>query len=253
MQSLRAIIIDDEERARHTLKVLLQDYCPNVEILAEAGNVPDAVLAINKHKPDLIFLDIEMPEYNGFELMGFFREIDFDIIFVTAYSEYALRAFEVSATDYLLKPVEIDSLKNAIDKIHSRQSRVALKQRLDLLKDTVHGEEIRKIALPMSDGLLFVEVADLVLVEADGAYSYVHLRDGSKILVSKKLKFFEDILNGRMHFFRPHRSYLININYIKKYHRGENNLVMDNAQSVAISRDRKTDFDSLLKEMRLSV
>jgi two-component system, LytTR family, response regulator len=253
VNTLRAIIIDDEERARRSLRMLLQEYCPHVEILEEAAGVPDAVLAINKHKPDFIFLDIEMPDYNGFELMGFFREIDFDIIFVTAYSEYALRAFEVSATDYILKPVEIDSLKNAVEKVSSKLSRVALKQRLELLKDTVQGEEIRKIALPMADGLLFIEVADLVLIEADGAYSHVHLRDGSKILVSKKLKFFEDILNNRAQFFRPHRSFLININYIRKYIRGENNLIMDNNQTVAISRERKADFDALLKEMRLSV
>lgn len=253
MTQIKAIIIDDEERARNTLSSLLLEYCKDVQVIDMSSNVPDGVISIQKHKPDVVFLDIEMPEYNGFELLDFFNEINFNIVFVTAYSQYAIRAFEVSATDYLLKPVDIDALQKAIEKIKDKQSQTAIQKRLELLKENFTSEEIKKIALPMSDGLLFIEVKDIILLEADGAYTNVFLNNGSKILVSKKLKFFEDALNNRPQFFRPHRSHLINISYIKKYIKGENEIIMDNQYSVSLSRDLKQNFESLLKEYKLFV
>lgn len=253
MDTLKAIIIDDEERGRSSLQSLLKEYCPDVEVVASCADVPEGVIAINKQKPQLIFLDIEMPEYSGFDLLDFFRDIDFEIIFVTAYSEYAIRAFEVSAVDYLLKPVQIEQLQNAVEKVKQKRLQSSMQNRLDLLKEAFKGETLRKIAVPMSDGLLFIDVNDLILLEADGAYTNVYLKDGSKILVSKKLKFFEDILEPRPGFFRVHRSYMININYIKKYLRGENMILMDNNTNVSLSRDRKQEFDNILKELKLSV
>lgn len=253
MSALKAIIIDDEERARNTLSSLLVEYCKGVEVVGQCANVPDGVLAINKHRPDVVFLDIEMPEYNGFELTGFFKEVDFEIVFVTAYSEYAIKAFEVSAVDYLLKPVDIEQLTNAVEKVKQRKQQTSMQQRLELLKENFSNEEIRKIALPMNDGLLFIEINDLIMLEADGSYTHVYLKNGSKILVSKKLKFFEDLLIQRPAFFRPHRSHLININFIKRYIRGEGTILMDNQATVSLSRDRKQEFESILKELRLSV
>ncbi len=250
---MKAIIIDDEQRARDTLKSLLSDFCPSVQVITSCSNVPDGVLAINKHKPDVVFLDIEMPDYNGFELLGFFRDIDFEIIFVTAYSEYAVKAFEVSAVDYLLKPVDIDQLKNAVEKLKVKKQQTNMQERLELMKDSFKGEEVRKIALPVSDGLLFVEVADIVMLEADGAYTQLYLKNGSKILISKKLKFFEDILATRRIFFRSHRSHLINVNFMKKYTRSEGTILMDNQAHVSLSRERKIDFEILLKELNLSL
>ncbi len=250
---LKAIIIDDEENARITLESLLNEYVREVAIVAQCSNVPDAVLAINKHNPDIVFLDIEMPEYNGFELLGFFKEITFEIIFVTAYSQYAIRAFEVSAVDYLLKPVEIDSLKAAVEKAKQKRNTASIMQRLDLMKQTWQGHEIQKIALPMSDGLLFIDISRIVLFEADRAYTHVYLNDGSKITVSKPMRIFEEILDNRPFIFRPHRSHLINMNYLKKYARGESLILMDNGMRVAVSRERKQDFENLLKELRLSV
>lgn len=249
---IRAIIIDDEERARNSLLAALESFCPQVQVVSQASNVLEGVEQIKDLKPDLVFLDIEMPEYNGFELLQFFDEIDFDVIFVTAYSQYAIQAFEVSAVDYLLKPIEVTSLQKSIEKVSEKQSHTTIKKRLELLKETFINEEIKKISLPMSDGLLFVEIKDIVLLEADGAYCYVCLNNGSRILVSKKLKFFEDILVNRPYFFRTHRSYLLNINYIKKYIRGENSLIMDNNAVVSISRDLKANFESVLKEYRIS-
>ncbi len=253
MKEIKAIIIDDEERARDGLSSIIKEYCKDVLIVDTSSNVPDGVIAINRHKPDIVFLDIEMPDYNGFELFSFFNEINFDIVFVTAYSQYAIKAFEVSAIDYLLKPVDIDALQKSLEKVRTKQTQVALQKRLELLKENFTADEINKIALPMGDGLLFVEMKDIVLFEADGAYTNLYMNNGSKILVSKRLKFFEDILQNRTNFFRPHRSHLININYIKKYIKGDNQIVMDNLVELSLSRDLKQDFEALLKEFKLFV
>lgn len=249
---LKAIIIDDEEGARFTLATLLAEYCPDLTIVAQCSNVPDGVLAINKHTPDIVFLDIEMPEYNGFELLDFFKIVDFEIIFVTAYSQYAIRAFEVSAVDYLLKPVEIEQLQAAVEKASRKRNQSNIMQRLDLMKSTYNGDEIKKIALPMSDGLMFVDVSEILLFEADRAYTQVFLKNGSKITVSKPMRTFEDVLENRPFIFRPHRSYLINLNYIKKYVRGDGMIFMDNHVALPVSRERKHEFEMRLKEIRIS-
>lgn len=250
---LRAVIIDDEEGSANVLASMLSAYCPTVENVGTARSVPEGVLLINKVKPDLVFLDVEMPEYTGFELLNFFREVDFEIIFVTAYSQYAVRAFEVSAVGYLLKPVEMDNLQQVIARVQTRRQQFASQQRLELLRDALKNDEIRKIAFPMADGLLFTEVDEIIFIEADGAYANVYLKNGSRILVSKKLKFFEDLLANRRMFFRPHRSYLINMNFVRKYIKGEGTLVMDNDSNVTLARDRKAEFEALLRELSLSI
>lgn len=249
----KAVIIDDEEGARITLTSLLEVYADDIEIVAQCTNVPDGVLAINKYTPDIVFLDIEMPEYNGLELIGFFKEITFEIIFVTAYSQYAVRAFEVSAVDYLLKPVEIESLKLAIEKAKKKRDVSNIVQRLNLMKEVYDGNDIQKIALPMTNGLLFVEIAKIVFFEADRVYTNVFLSDGSRLTVSKPLRIFEEMLLGRTFIFRPHRSYLVNIRHLKKYLKGESLLVMDNNTSIPIARERKAEFENILKELRLSL
>ncbi|HMN32899.1 MAG: response regulator [Chitinophagaceae bacterium] len=249
---LKAIIIDDEENARITLAALLAEYAPDIHIMAQCSTVPEGVLAINKHNPDVVFLDVEMPEYNGFELLGFFKKINFEIIFVTAYSQYAIRAFEVSAVDYLLKPIEIDSLKVSIDKVKNKCNTTNTMQRLNLMREVYSGNDFQKIALQMSNGLLFVEVNNIVLFEAERAYTNVFMADGSKFTVSKPMRTFEDLLSDRQFIFRPHRSYLINVRYIKKYLRGESLITMDNNFTVSVARERKSDFESLLKELKLA-
>lgn len=253
MAQISAVIIDDEERARSSLHTLLKEFCPEVNVIKLCSNVPEAVLAINKLRPQLVFLDIEMPEYNGFELLSFFREIDFEIIFVTAYNEYALKAFEVSAVDYVLKPVDIDKLKIAVDKAIKKTGSYDIQNRIEVLKETFRTEQFNKIALPMADGLLFVETSEIVFLAADGAYTELWLKNGSKILVSKKLKFFEDVLDKRPNFFRSHRSYIVNINFIKKYNKADNALTLDNGKTVIISRDRKLEFEQQLKDNNLTV
>lgn len=253
MSEIKAIIIDDEERARTSLQSLLNQYCPSVKVVELCANVPDGVLAINKHRPQLVFLDIEMPEYSGFELLSFFRDIDFEIVFVTAFNEYALKAFEVAAIDYVLKPVDIDKLKLAVEKVEKKLNAYDMQHRLEVLKDSLKNDQFNKIALPVSEGLLFVDTNDIVYLEADGAYTEVWLKNGSKIVVSKKLKFFEDVLENKANFFRSHRSYIVNINFIKRYSKSDNSLLLDNGKSVVISRDRKLEFENQLKSNNLTV
>ena len=248
---IKAIIIDDEERARDILASCLAMYCPDVEVIATASNVPDGVLLINQHKPDLVFLDVEMPEYNGFELLKFFSEINFEIIFVTAYSEHALTAFKVSAIDYILKPIDIDQLVNAVEKFKEKRHQSTARQRLEFLQETLQHEEIKRIALPMSEGLLFVEISEIVMLEADGSYTDVHLCSGSKILVSKKLKFFDDLLMQRTNFFRVHRSFIVNVNHMERYSKGDNTIALVNQLTATISRDNKALFDTFLRNHRL--
>jgi two-component system LytT family response regulator len=245
------VIIDDEAPARGAMRRVLELYCPEVVIAGEAANIPDGVVAINKHAPNLVFLDVEMPGYTGFDLFDFIKEINFEIIFATAYSEYAIKAFEVSAVDYLLKPIVIDHLVAAIAKAKTRIHSANIQQRVELLKENQGKSEFNRLALPVADGLLFIEVSDIILLEAEGAYTHVWLRNGTKVLVSKKLRFFEEVLESRSNFFRPHRSYLINFNYVSKYSRSESCLVMDNKISVPVSKEKKTELEASIKNIRV--
>ncbi len=253
MEPIKAIIIDDEERARNTLSTLLKQYCPQVEIISSCASVPDGVLAINQKRPQLVFSDIEMPEYNGFELLSFFRDVDFEIIFVTAYNEYALKAFEVSAIDYLLKPVDIDKLKAAVEKAEKRIGSYDMQNKLEVLKDSLRSGQFNKIALPVSDGLLFIEVPEIVYLEAEGSYTNVWLKNGSKILVSKKMKFFEDILESKPNFFRSHRSFIVNINYLRKYNKHDSSLTLESGKIAYVSRERKAEFEEQLRQYKITV
>lgn len=248
---MKAIIVDDEERARRSLETLLAAHCPQVSVSEQCPNVPKAVLAIKQHQPDVVFLDIDMPEFSGFELLNFFDSVNFEIVFVTAHSEYAVQAFEYSAVDYLLKPVQVEKLQASVEKVKSRMSSHNMKQRLEMLQQNFQSDEFSRIAVPVSDGLLFVEVSNIAQLEAEGAYTHVYMADGSKLLVSKKLKFFEDLLGKRRNFFRIHRSHLINLNYVKKYNRLESFIEMDNGTSMPVSKERKKEFEESFSEIRI--
>lgn len=251
-EKIKAVVIDDEERARRVMKNLLHKYCPKVKVVAESADVPEGVLQINRHKPDVVFCDIEMPQYSGLELISFFKDVDFEIIFATGYSEFAVQAFEVSAIDYLLKPIQIEKLEIAVAKLEHKLHRAAtMHDRLEVLKENIKNEEIHKIALPILDGLVFVDVQHISLIEAQGSYTHVWMQDGTNILVSKKIRFFEELLEKRVQFFRVHRSNIININAIKKYSKSENFIFLDNNKSVRIARNKKNDFESYIANIRL--
>jgi two-component system LytT family response regulator len=247
---IKAIIVDDEERARKGLKQLLEMSAPEVEVVAMCANVPDAVIAINQHQPEVVFLDVEMPQYSGLQIGQFFPEMNFHIIFVTAYSEYAIRAFELSAVDYLLKPVQPEKLEDAIRKLKARTVQMTA-QRIELAETSLQSNDFNRIALPVSDGFLFVEIKDIMLLEADGAYTKVYLQNGSELLVSKRLLFFEKVLEDRPFMVRVHRSYLVNFNFVKRYSKAESVIVLDNGKTVSVPKEKKAFIEDALQSIKV--
>ncbi len=243
---IRALIVDDERPAREVMRELLTAYTPAVEVIGECANVPDAVLAIKKNRPDVVFLDIEMPNYSGFELLSFFDKVDFEIIFVTAYSEYALKAFEISAVDYVMKPVRISLLKKAVANLKSRLDAQNMQARLDALKENIEQEKLKKIAIPMAEGVQFVYIKDISHIEAQRAYAKIVKQDGSSMVTSKPLNYYAEMINDDENFMRVHRSFYINLNLVATYKKGNNTLIMENEVEVSISRDKKSQIEEVL-------
>jgi two-component system LytT family response regulator len=240
---LRTIIVDDEPKARRIMCTLVEQHCEDIQVLGTTDDVPSAVKMINKLQPDLVFLDIEMPGYTGFQLLDFFEEVNFQIIFTTAYSEYAIQAFQVSAIDYLLKPIEITPLRNAVKKAMDQQMVLDQNGKIEALKANLNPNgTIKKVALPVADGLILVEPEDILYLKADGSYTNILLADGQRLLVTKKIKEFDRILKHPC-FFKSHRSFLINLNRIKQYIRHDGGyIVMSNGDQVSLARDRKDEF-----------
>ncbi|WP_293300190.1 LytTR family DNA-binding domain-containing protein [Pedobacter sp. UBA4863] len=230
----KAIIIDDEEMARVLLQQMLAAYCPQVDTLGVYADLPAGVKAIKQHKPDIVFLDIEMPGYSGLELLDFFKEdeIDFSIIFVTAYNNYAIQAFKLSAVDYLLKPIETDDLINAV-KLFEQHKKTF---NLEVLKHNLGSSGVKKIALSTLSQIYFVDTQDIMFFKAEGAYTKVCLKDGREILVSKGLKTFETILAEVSIFLRCHKSYIVNLSYVTQYLRANGgSLLMADKYEVDVS------------------
>lgn len=246
MKTIKAIIVDDEENARLILKNFVFEYCPSVAIIAEADDVKSAVKLINKNEIDLVFLDIEMPNENGFALFDYFNKPTFDTIFCTAYSEFAIKAFEVSATDYLLKPIGLTKLKEAIEKVEAKRL-VKNTGNIEALKENLSQKEIKKIGILIGDGIVFMDLNDILYFEADGSYTTIHHKNGSDLTV-KKIKHFEDLLSSDKRFFRIHRSYLINVSLIKKYSKKEGlSVTYDERTLLPISREKKEEFEEFMQ------
>lgn len=244
MNKIRAIIVDDEENARLLLQSFIIDFCANIELVGLAADVKAAVKLINKNQIDLVFLDIEMPNENGFALFEYFNKPNFKTIFCTAYSEYALKAFEVSAVDYLLKPVGIKKLQEAVAKLDDYKP---LNNRVEaVLKENLYDKVIKKIGVHLGDGIVFFSLEDIYYFEADGSYTYMVHKNGRELVV-KKIKHFEDLLGEDIGFFRIHRSYLINLIHVKKYTKKEGlSVVLADDKMLTISRERKEDFEQFL-------
>ncbi len=172
--------------------------------------------------------------------------MDFEIIFTNAYSQYALKAFEVSAVDYLLKPIQISKLEASIEKLKKKLIVVTMQKRLELLKENLKEETIKKIALPVSDGHLFVNIDHIINFNADGAYTKVCIKSGECVLVSKNLKYFEDLLQHQRNFFRPHRSYIINLHFLKKYSQNNSLITLENDEKISIAKSQKHYFELLI-------
>jgi len=243
MEPLKAILIDDEWSSLQNLQQKLTEFCPDVEIIATAQKPEDAILLIRQHKPDVIFLDIEMPRMNGFRMLDELGQFDFDIIFTTAYNHYAVDAIRISAFDYLMKPVAIKDLQSAVERL-ARSRQIQTKDKLDVLRQSLSANRSQeeKIAVPTNEGLEFIPIRNILHIESSSNYSKLFLLEGKSILVTKLLKEFEDLLVPYQ-FFRVHNSHLINLKYIKKYIRGEGGqVIMQNGDVIDVSRRKKDEF-----------
>ncbi len=242
MNKIRAILVDDEESARDVLQNLLLRFCPDVELVAKCENVLDAVEVIKNEKPDLVFLDIEMPNYAGYELVNFFKEIDFEIIFVTAYDHYAIRAFETAAIDYLLKPIDIERLKRAIIRVQNQYNLEQQAQRLSLLSNTLEGKQLKNIVVSDKGQQHIIPIESIIAIEAQESYSFVHTID-KKYTVSKNLKHFETIFSDYSSFIRVHKSWIIAKEYILNYSKTDLSINLSNGLIAKLSKYKKAEFE----------
>ncbi len=256
MDTIRAVIVDDENHCIQTLRYELARHCPNVELIADAVSGEDALQKIQTLKPDLVFLDIEMPGMSGFELLRRLSPIAFEVIFVTAYDQYAIQAFRYAALDYLLKPVVSDQLKEAVARVvgqlaqspskgdpHGEQAR-----QLDaFLQNLRGGLKSPRIALPSGRGMDFVNTEDILYCCAESNYTHLRMHDGKKYTCAKTLKDIEHLLEG-LSFFRIHQSYLINMQHVQRYLRDDGGyVIMSDGFKIPIAKRRKEEFMALLK------
>jgi len=244
---IKAFIIDDEPNCCKTLSMLLDRYCPEVQVTGIFHNGLDALQAINELSPDLVFLDVQMPKMNGFEMLGKLPSINFHLIFTTSYDQYALKAFKFSAIDYLLKPVDREELQKAVQKVLQRSEIPASEQLQIMFQKLYHpASSINKIALPTMEGLQMISVQSIISCEAHDNYTTLILKDNKKLVVSCTLKVIEEMLEDYS-FIRVHRSFLVNLHEVEKYVKGDGGyVVMSDGNHIYISRNKK---EELLKKL----
>lgn len=237
---LSSIIVEDEETSREILKNYLKKYCPNVSVIGEASNVEEALVLIRNNNLDLVFLDVEMPYGNAFDLLDKVGDINFETIFVTAYNHYAIDALNAHASYYLMKPISIDELIKAVDYVTEIKTKEnALQDQVLVPKtNTVHG----KITIPQLDGFEVINTSDILYCKADDNYTEIHLNTNKRKIVSKTLKYFEDILIDSS-FARVHKSYLVNVNEVVKYVKGKGgSVVLSNGKEIMVSASKKSEL-----------
>lgn len=245
-QKTRTIIIDDERTNILTLKGLLNKYFPSIEIIDTAKNVAEGVASIDHHHPDLIFLDISMPDGDGFDLLSKVEFRLFEVIFTTAHDQYALKAFDYSAIHYLLKPIDYTELRKAINLYNEVKMKGNISARLSVLKDNMQ-HKYEKIIVPSNDGLNILLIENIVRLEASDTYTEFYLSDGRKLLASKSLNNFEKILSDQA-FSRIHSKHLVNLQYVQRYIKGKGgSVLLDNGDEVDVSVRKKNDFITALK------
>jgi two-component system LytT family response regulator len=250
--NLNAIIIDDEKMAQNLLYAMLKDNCPNIKVLELCNDLSTGITAINKHKPDVVFLDIEMPEHSGLEILTFFKEEElfFDIVFVTAYSEFAVDAFKLSAADYLLKPINSENLIKAINRLQKRKEKTGGQtQVLSALKTNLESQSIKKIAITVGQGVKLIDLCELVYMKADRSYTEVVLKNDQLFIVSKNLGQFEEALEPCSNFIRINKSYIINLDFITEINKSDGGFIMlDNKHEIAISLEKRDAIMKLIEQ-----
>jgi two-component system LytT family response regulator len=247
---MKAIIIDDEVRGCNTLQKMLHHVAPAIQVCGMAHNGEDGLALIDAARPDLVFLDIEMPDMTGFDVLQRTGVVNFDVIFTTAYSEFALKAFRFAAVDYLLKPIDIDELQQAVEKCR-KTTAVAQKNepQIDTLLQQIRNNDTRKLVLPSAEGMVFVDVDDIIYLQASSNYTTFFTASKGKILVSKSMGDFEEILTAN-NFFRIHNSNLINLAKIEKFIKGDGGtVIMSNKMELEVSRRKKEEFIKKLETL----
>lgn len=258
---IKALIVDDEENSRLTLSKMLSDFCKNVKVVSLAASVQMAYQQAKAHTPDVVFLDIEMPIENGFKLLEYYETVPFKIIFTTAYDQYAVKAFRFSAVDYLLKPIDLEELRNAVDKLSVQLSKDSKSPSVssapaptrgfshyDALKHNI-SQQLRKIALPTTDGYSFIDIDDIIYCEANNNYTIIFTKSNGKIMVSKTLREYDEMLSEH-NFFRLNRSHLVNLSYIREYKKAKKPIViMANGVALNLTSTRRKEFLERLGNM----
>jgi two-component system, LytTR family, response regulator len=247
---IKAVIIDDEQHSIDTLKWKLENYCPEVVVQASFNSPAEGIKYLKQNPPDLLFLDIEMPMLNGFDVLEELgRDLPFDIIFITAYDNFGIQAVKFSALDYLLKPVQNRELKEAIDKHQKKAMHKVPSEQIEVLLNNVQAEKkgkVGKIALASKESIEFVDPQQIVCCEANSNYTNVYLEAGRKRVISKTLKEFEDMLSFYQ-FFRPHNSFLVNLRGVNEFIRGDGGyLVMENKMKIPVSKNKREELMELL-------
>jgi two-component system, LytTR family, response regulator len=252
---INVLLVDDESAVRSALRELLHHNFSFVEVTGEASNIPEAVKQIHKLNPNLVFLDIEMPGYSGLQLLEFFnpQEVSFDIVFVTAFNEYAIQAFKIAAFDYLLKPVNVQDLDETLKRFLQREQKQKIFERVNLLRQTYTGSHVpSQIAITSMQGIDFVELSQVIVLEAEGTYTKVVLTEGEQILSSKPLGEFETLLQGNPEFFRAHRSFMVNLRFVKKFASKDGDVIqLKTGMEVPLSRYRKKEFDHAIAAFKI--
>ena len=243
MEQLKVILVDDEIPSLQNLEHKIKEFCPDLKVIATAQKPEQAIELIESNKPDVVFLDIEMPRMNGFKMLEEIKEINFEVVFTTAYNHYAIDAVRISAFDYLVKPIAVKDLQNTVARL-IKDGAKHTPEKLDILRQNLSSSRSQKdkITISTNDGVEFIEISQIIRIESSSNYSKIFYLDGKNILVTKLLKDFEEILQPYL-FFRIHNSHLINLNYIKKYIRGDGGqVVMQNNEVVDVSRRKKEEF-----------
>ncbi len=247
MEQLKVILIDDELPSLENLQQKIIEFCPDLKIVATTQKPEAAIKLIEQLHPDVIFLDIEMPRINGFRMLDEIMEKDFEVVFTTAYNHYAIDAVRISAFDYLVKPISVNDLQNTVARL-LKNSEKNPRQKLEIIPQNISLSKPQndKITISTSEGVEFFEIGSIVRIESSSNYSKIFFMDGKNILVTKLLKDFEEILLP-YRFFRIHNSHLINLNYIKKYIRGDGGqVIMENNETIDVSRRKKEEFLKLI-------
>lgn len=244
---IKTVIVDDEPDAVAFIQSIIEEYCPDLDIVGIANSVPEAEEIINKKTPELVFLDVEMPHGNGFELLQRTKDKFYNVIFITAFNHYAIKAIKFSAVDYILKPINIEEFIDAVRKVkESITSKKDTGVNFDSLIENLKTKSPSKLAIPTNDGMEYLNTNDIIRVQADRSYSWFYMKSGKKYLVSKNLKGYQELLSDR-YFFRTHNSHLINLEHVQKYIRhGGGSIEMTDGSRVALSRTKK---DLFLLEM----